>query len=374
MIKSLKKYEVQLTPFVATKHWTLNNIDNTNILLTEDDFAIALEFLDYGNGSGLPFVNSACDIALEQQDNDLAKLEEGLKVTGPFYPNTDPKNLDGTYKRPIYYQVKTLFYNTYLDPTKIWGIENIDFQESKTQRQLSDRFRLIDIPKNVFGDKITPLSVNMFDNTLDNNYLITDDGNGNLFAGTNLFSHQQELGEYGNDFKIGSSSFCDFYWANGNIIRGDTGSIRIAFFSGSLLNQLRSDSSPITIGFQFGSTENIVTTEFVHTTANFFTGSVLLNTFPLSASDTTSVSIAFNTGSTESTTFPVTMSFGSASTDILFFTGSTLLNTFVATMSFGSSSTTILFDTGSYLLVAFPVTMSFNQVTTSIAFSNGSLI
>lgn len=213
MVKSLKKYEIQLTPFAATKHWTLNNTDNSNLLLTEDNFPIALEFLDYGDGRTLPVVNSACDIALEQQNNDLANLTEGLKVTGPFYPETDPQNLDGTYKRPIYYQVKTLFYNTYLDPTKIWGVENIDFQESKTQRQLSDRFRLIDIPKNVFGDKITPLSVNMFDNTLDNNYLITDDGNGNLFAGTNLFSNQQELGEYRNNFKMGSSSFCDFYWS-----------------------------------------------------------------------------------------------------------------------------------------------------------------
>ncbi len=135
-----------------------------------------------------------------------------------------------------------------------------------------------------------------------------------------------------------------------------------------------SDNLATSIGFLFGSTENMVTPEFMNTTANFYSGSLLVNAFPLSASDTTSVSIAFNTGSTQDTTFPVTMSFGSASTDILFYTGSTLLTTFVATMSFGSASTTILFNTGSYLLTTFPVTMSFNQVTTSIAFSHGSLI
>lgn len=216
MIKSLKKFEIQLTPFNATKNWSLNNTDNESLILTEDDFPIALEFLDYGSGNELPFINSNCDIALEQQDSNLATLEEGLKMSGPFYPQTEPQNPDGTYKRPIYYQIKTLFYNTYLDPTKIWGIENIDFQKSNTLRQLSDRFRLINIPRNVFGDKITPTSVNIIDNTSDNDYVIQDDGNGNLFAGTNLFSHQQELGEYVNNFQEGSSSFCDFYWVTPN--------------------------------------------------------------------------------------------------------------------------------------------------------------
>ena len=213
MIKSLKKYQIQLTPFDATKNWSINNIDNDNVLLTEDDYPIALEFIDYGDGSDYPITNSFCDIALEQQGTDLATIEDGLNVQGIFYPDSEPQNQDGTYKRSIYHQVQTMFYNTYLDPTKIWGSENIDFELSKTKRLLTDQFRLFDIPRIVFGDKMTPNSITMFDNTLDNYYTITDDGNGNLVAGTNLFSKQQEVGEYDNQFIANmSSSLCDDYF------------------------------------------------------------------------------------------------------------------------------------------------------------------
>lgn len=220
MIKLLKQYQIQVTPFVATKDWYLNNTDNENLILFEstgsdDGLPIALEFIDYGDGSQLPTTNSLCDIALEQQTNDLATTQIGLNVKGIFYPNIEPINVDGTYKRSIYHQVKTMFYNLYLNPSKIWGIENIDFPLSQTQRLLSDEFRLVDIPRMAYGDKIIPNTIVIYDNTLDNPYIIKDDGNGNLFAGSNLFSHQQELGEYINEFITNeTSSYCNYYWNN----------------------------------------------------------------------------------------------------------------------------------------------------------------
>ena len=215
MIKLLKKYEIQARPFEATKNWAVSNIRNDNLLLYEstgsdDGLPYALEFMDYGITH--PSENDNCDIALEQQDYDLATLELGLKIIGIFYPEMDPTNPDGTYKRSIYHQVKTMFYNDYLDPTKIWGIENIDFPLSRTERRLSDEIRLLDIPRNVFGDKIIPKSVKIVDDTTDNEYIITDDGNGNLFAGMNLFSHQQEVRNHENEFDHGSSNDCDWYF------------------------------------------------------------------------------------------------------------------------------------------------------------------
>src|SRR5579862_156767 len=218
MIKLLKQYQVQTAPFNATKDWNLNNIDNDNLLLFEstgsdDGLPIALEFIDYGDGSEYPVDNNSCDIALEQQNDDLATNQTGLNVMGIVNTDTEPVNSDGTYQRSIYHQVKTMFYNNYLDPSKIWGIENIDFTLSKTQRILADEFRLMNIPRTVFGDKIVPNTVNLFDDTQDNDYTITDDGNGNLFAGTNVFSHQQELGEYINQFIANlSSSYCNAYF------------------------------------------------------------------------------------------------------------------------------------------------------------------
>ena len=227
MIKLLKKYQVQLTPFEATKNWTLNNIDNNDVLLTENDEVIALEFIDYGDGSSGPFTNSFCDISLEQQEEDATTLEEGLKVSGIFYESSDPINIDKTYKRNIYHQIKTTFYNTYLNPTKLWGIENIDFELSKTKRKLSDQFNLVNVPRRIFGNRIVPTTINFTDNTSDNNYTITDDGNGNLFAGTNIFSRQQEIGNYSNYFLVGASSFCNNYWSSSSINTGsiDTGSL-----------------------------------------------------------------------------------------------------------------------------------------------------
>jgi hypothetical protein len=218
MIKLLKQYQIQVTPFGATKTWNLNNNDNDSLLLFEstgsdDGLPIALEFIDYGDGSGYPVENSSCDIALEQQTNDLATSQLGLNVSGIVYPETEPKNHDGTYKRSIYHQVKTMFYNNYLDPSKIWGVENIDFVLSQTRRSLSDQFKLIDIPRGTYGDKIIPNTVKVYDNSLDNNYMITDDGNGNLFAQKNLFSHQQEVGSYTNYYSSGSNSDCYDYFS-----------------------------------------------------------------------------------------------------------------------------------------------------------------
>lgn len=217
MIKVLKKFQVQMSPFQATKDWALNNTDNENLILFEstgsdDSEPIALEYIDYDSGIGLPVTNSYCDVALETQDADRVVFREGQKVTGPFYPDTDPTNPDGTYKRSIYYQVKSSFYNDYRDFTKLLGVEKLDFELSKTKRRLEDNIKLFDIPRLVFGDKIVPNTVEIPSDTLDNDLTIVDDGNGNLFAGTNLFSKQQEIGDFYNVFVTGSNFNCAYYF------------------------------------------------------------------------------------------------------------------------------------------------------------------
>ena len=219
MIKPLKKYEIQLNPFQSTYEWELNNTNNLALLLFEstgsdDGTPYAVEFIDYGLTSS--FENTNCDIALEQQTNgNVITIDYGLNVSGLFYPDTDPQNIDGTYQRMIYTQIKSMFYNKYKNPAEIWGLENIDFDLSQTQRILYDKFRIIYIPQESFGDKIIPNTVKLIDNTTDNYYTISDDGNGNLIAGTNLFSNQQEVGNYSNNFSPSmSSSYCDYYWNN----------------------------------------------------------------------------------------------------------------------------------------------------------------
>ena len=339
------------------KDWRLNNSDNENLLLSEstgsdDGTPFALEFIDYGDGTEYPIDNSLCDIALEQQANDLATTEIGLNVKGIFYPDTDPTNDDGTYQRSIYHQIETMFYNMYLDPSKIWGIENIDFQISQTKRILSDRFRLIDIPRTVYGEKITPKTFVAYDNTLDNSYQIKDDGNGNLFAGTNLFSHQQELGEYVNEFIANmSSSYCDYYWHDNTSPITDYPSMETSFFRGSLdlappitdyitgpimsfvsgqlidtvvTNSSSFENSSYVVGLFSGSVVDLVITDsssidYPYITTNLLTGSLLTTVLPVVASPI-------------SGSFPETSQFYTT-----FFTGSCLVTTFTVTMSFDNT-------------------------------------
>jgi hypothetical protein len=213
MLKSLHKDDTQTTPFVVTKNWELSNVINDDLILMEHSgsagLPVALEYIDYG--IQYPITASACNIALEQQSLDLATFEDGLNVTGIFYPETDPQNPNGTYQRCVYSQVYGMFYNNYRDPTKMWGLENLDFENSQTKRFITDKFKMFEIPQIVFGEKILPNTIVMYDTTTDNNYVFKDDGNGNVFAGINLFSHQQELGEYSNNIVTGSSGYCDYY-------------------------------------------------------------------------------------------------------------------------------------------------------------------
>jgi len=270
-----------------------------------------------------------------------------------------------------------MFYNTYLDPTKIWGIENIDFELSKTKRILAEQFRLFDIPRIVFGDKMTPKSITMTDNTLDNPYTVTDDGNGNMFAGTNLFSHQQELGEYGNEFIANmSSSLCDWYWADGNTVYSDIPTLNVSFFGGAQESQLRIDTASLSIGFLYGQNIDYPYYEYasvdVSLVGGSITESVIVFAATASLADTHSLDLSFYSGFNADTVQVVTASFDTGSLDLSFVSGSNQDTTFVVTASFDSSSLLIGFVTGSNDFTTYVITMSLEPMTYNIGFLTGS--
>jgi hypothetical protein len=196
MIKHINHQNVSTTPFVAAKSRDLYNTQNPDSLITEaavypDGTHIALDYVNYNSGN--PILNRDCDIALEQQDADLIQYEEGITGSGTFNSASDPRNSDGTYKTLVHRQIENAFYNTYRNPTEIFGVEHIDFPLSKTLRNLSDHFRMFTVPRSIFGDKIQPKSVQFFDTLFDDNVAIFDDGYQNLIAGYNLFSKVQEV-------------------------------------------------------------------------------------------------------------------------------------------------------------------------------------
>jgi len=216
MIKHINPQNILNSPFVAVKSRALSNTDRTDYVLEEDDVTgIALEYIDYNDGD--PILNTSCNIALEQQATDTLGYEEG--VTGSRFFNTAsaPLNMDGTYKELVYRVIKNSFYNTYQNPTEIFGVENIDFPLSNTLRNLADQFRMFSIPQIQMGDKIRPQSLEFYDNLLDDNVQIFDDGYQNLIAGYNLFSKIQEVRIYPSGsnpqiiFPGTKSFFCAYY-------------------------------------------------------------------------------------------------------------------------------------------------------------------
>jgi hypothetical protein len=210
MLKQLHRDDTTVTPYLATKDWQLSNIDNSDLVLSEAGNPIIFEHVSLTPSEVFPDNN--CDIAKENQTLDLALYREGLKVGGIFYPQLDPVNDDGTYKRVVYSQIKTIFYNNYRDPTKMWGLEKIDFDSSNTKKFLSDLIRTLNVPTNIMGEKIIEGTIKITDNSIDDIHTITDDKENNLFAGTNLFSARQEIGNHSNLFQSGSDFTCNYYF------------------------------------------------------------------------------------------------------------------------------------------------------------------
>jgi hypothetical protein len=123
------------------------------------------------------------------------------------------KKISSIANKEIYNQIKNSFYNTDNNPTQIFGMENIDFQLSQTKKFLADNFRVFNVPRELFGEKMLENSIILIDNSLDDNFEIVDDGNGNIVAKKNLFSRVQEVRKHYNDINpLNNTDFCqDLY-------------------------------------------------------------------------------------------------------------------------------------------------------------------
>jgi len=226
MLKELKRDNVQIAPFIVSKNWVTSNFINDDLLLTEAGESIIVEYVDFG--TGYPQPNRTILLALEQQPKDKISYQVGQKDTARFFlANSQPKNEDGTYKTVVYAQIATMFYNKYKDPTKVWGLEHIDFELSGIKKFLTDEIRVFTVPRNVFGEKIVENSIYLTDNAIDNPYSVTDDGKGNLFAGYNLFSKVQEVRSFrntilDNEFDMYCDDYLTFTGPSGSVLLNAT--------------------------------------------------------------------------------------------------------------------------------------------------------
>lgn len=357
MIKRINHQNFLTTPFVTTRRWDLFNIENDEVVLleaTSSEQMVALEYVDYSTDN--PFVNTTCNIALEQQSDDLVNYQEGITGSGAFYPDREETNQDGTYKRLVHRQIKAAFYNKYGDPTKMFGMDFIDFPLSQTFRNISNFVRVFDIPRYVFGERIIENTVVLRDASLDDNVTITDDGHQNLIAKSNLFSKVQEVRSFENIIMSGSSSHeCYNDHVDVNVI----------------------DYPRLSIGFSQGALEDVPITEYTNTGIAFNSGALTLGVITSSNFDSSSNSVAFVSGYitddtltasfSDSGSYGVSFLIGSMSLEVV--TGSAYLTGSAAT----TSSMGLAFTTGSLFTEVLVPSGLINSASYSIGFLSGSL-
>ena len=408
MIKHINHQNFSTTPFVAAKSWDLYNVQNDESVLLEpsgssDDTNVALDYIDYT--SGIPLLDRECNIALEQQSADILFFQEGITGSGLFDPDNDERNIDGTYKRSVHNQTKNAFYNKRNNPTQIFGVEYIDFPLSQTKRNLSDYFKMFTIPRNIFGEKIKPLSVYFYDTSLDDNVIIHDDGYQNLNAGFNLFSKVQEVRTYiaptgSNQIMPGSASCSCLIYDDTTISRSvsdsmaisigqyygnlqetprvDTSSMGVGFYSASLRTSASGDDMGMSYGFVYGSlnyrieTDNMVVGSAGGQNMGFDHGHLFETIVPMPpVGDSGSVQITFYSGSIFDQIVWLSGSQDTASVQITFYSGS-IFNEITATSGSDTSSIFIGYEDGYIADVAVETPTRYAYQTMSIAFLNGT--
>ena len=219
MIKTIKLSDKSVRRFKSHKKWTYTTLDQGDSIVLEQ-------------GNEIPiFLNSEVKLATEQNDSDLKlSVKEGKNIQGTFFdskskyynPEAEPINHDGSYQRVVYNSVKHLFYNTYglgnlennsytsqydknpmfvfgsetgiYNPTNIYSDTTGQSALSAERRVLGDKVSVVEIPSEIFGEKIKPSSFKINDYSSPYGVIeMEDDGATNIMIGGNSFNKVQEL-------------------------------------------------------------------------------------------------------------------------------------------------------------------------------------
>lgn len=220
MIKFLKNQDIQITTFSVAKQKIANNIFDDLILASDGNYnfplIIPVQDCDYNfnylsTGSFATVNGQSCEALSTNNNGFLAcspikdpnnpEFQLGLKLpTGSvFYPvdnihynaQTNPTNLDGTYQGQVYNTIKKMYYNNYNNAYNIFGHDGYD--TSKASLNLDDKFISYTLNVTQSGDKISPLSVIIANQTGDVVANILDDGNNNLYLSGSYFISDFEV-------------------------------------------------------------------------------------------------------------------------------------------------------------------------------------
>jgi hypothetical protein len=135
------------------------------------------------------------------EDPNNPHFQLGLKIPAGsvFYPvdnihyngETNPINLDGTYQGQVYNTIKNMYYNNYNNSYNIFGFDGYD--TSKAKLNLDDKFISYTLNVTQSGDKISPFSVVINNQTGDIVGDILDDGINNLYLSGSYFISDFEV-------------------------------------------------------------------------------------------------------------------------------------------------------------------------------------
>lgn len=235
MIKNLSKEDISAAPFNVSKTWRSPG-NSVNFLLTDssyttssigDNLPAGINYTDFR--SGLTTANFASgsfnyydksftetslslryypypgdvftvsdveeyrvddfNVVLEESTDKFINIAEGIKVEKyvRFLPISSSKNVDGTYKRLVYDQIKNSYYSDTKDPTKVLGLENIDVFLDSSKRFIGSQIKVATVPQAYFGDTIQKNSLRIEDSSQEQSVTLVDDGDGNVVTSGSVF-------------------------------------------------------------------------------------------------------------------------------------------------------------------------------------------
>lgn len=217
MIKFFKNQDIIVTRFVVTKDQVVDNILVDLILGTNGEqlpFPLIVPTIECDNNrSGSCVGNLNTDVYLANSafvNSNIPEFNVGKYIppSSVFYPSgsvhynpdTNPINVNGTYKGQIYNTVDKMYYNNYNNSYNQFGFNQLNVDTANLN--LTNEFSLYSLKVSQAGDTIRPKSVIITNQSGDLLSDICDDGQNNLIVTGSNFTNYTEFSSNARDLVV----------------------------------------------------------------------------------------------------------------------------------------------------------------------------
>lgn len=156
MFKSLGANDRAIRPFKVYKLFTFTSADS---------------------GSGVYALEGISGSLYNYQTGSAASQSFGDYNESSASIGKEPYSLGTFYKYPTYFTMKHLYYDHFDQPFNSFGGNNTQ----REKRELHNIINIISIPKDIYGERVSPKSISLTDDSTDTTLTIVDDGWGNLY-------------------------------------------------------------------------------------------------------------------------------------------------------------------------------------------------